>query len=130
LSRGTASYRAPEVLDSNGPKYNKKTDIFALGCIVYEIITGYKLFHNDFAIINYSAKGKLHSVWWPESTEASSGRLISLERLVASMLETDHRRRPSARDIQKELENIRAGIRFGSLPIGLPIQVCVTVILR
>jgi serine/threonine protein kinase len=38
-SRGTTSYRAPELL--NHPEfgvYNQKTDIFALGCTLFEII--------------------------------------------------------------------------------------------
>ena len=124
LSRGTASYRAPEILDSRRPKYNNKTDIFALGCIVYEIFTGEKLFWDDFAIVNYAAQGRLHeSVWWPEATEGKTKCLSSLEPLVASMLENNYRKRPSARDIQKHLQDIRAGI--GSKPVtsGLPIQV-------
>jgi len=125
LSRGTASYRSPEILDSNRPKYNQKTDIFALGCIIYEIVTGDKLFWDDFAIVNYSATGTLNeSIWWPEAAEEIWDCVASLEKLIASMLETDLRRRPNASDIQKELESIRAGASTcsGLLRSGRPIQ--------
>jgi len=114
-------------LDSNRPKYNQNTDIFALGCIVYEIVTGDKLFWDDFVIVNYSATGTLNeSIWWPGAAEENWNCVASLENLVASMLETDLRRRPSARDVQKNLEGIRAGTSTcsGLLRSGRPIQVC------
>jgi serine/threonine protein kinase len=136
LSRGTASYRAPEILDGAQPKFNNKTDIFALGSIFYEIVTGDKLFYDDFAIVNYSVTGNLPGGWWPETTPDSdtSHRLAGLERLlvVASMLEIDHHRRPSARDIKLKLDNIRSGISgfFDLLDSGTPIQVRLIVCLR
>ena len=34
---GTYNYMAPEMI--NGQKYNKKVDIWALGCILYELFT-------------------------------------------------------------------------------------------
>ena len=127
LSRGTASYRSPEILDSRRPKYNNKTDIFALGCIAYEILTGEKLFWDDYAILRYSTTGTLGSeIWWPEAKNGDLNTILaSLERVVASMLETDHRRRPSARHIGASLWNIRAGIGSGQVPTpdGPPIQV-------
>jgi len=36
-------------------KFNNKVDIFALGCILYEVSTGVKLFTSDFAIHDYSS---------------------------------------------------------------------------
>ncbi len=36
-STGTKNYMAPEVI--NGEKYNKKVDIWGLGCIIYELLT-------------------------------------------------------------------------------------------
>ena len=52
-SRGTACYRAPEIL-KNPAKYNNKADMWALGCIVYELSTREKAFPNDWAILEYS----------------------------------------------------------------------------
>ena len=48
-SRGTEGYRAPELL-SDDPKFTKKVDIWALGCILYELVTGRKAFHNDHVV--------------------------------------------------------------------------------
>jgi serine/threonine protein kinase len=53
-SRGTACYRAPELIRED-PKFNNKVDIWALGCILYELSTGCKLFSGDFAVIECSS---------------------------------------------------------------------------
>ena len=65
FSRGTSSYRAPEVLKENA-KYNNKVDIWAFGCILYELSTGQKLFPNDWAVMEYVTKGALKfPLTWP-----------------------------------------------------------------
>jgi len=61
-SRGTTGYRAPELLDSGNPRFNNKADIFALGCIIYEVLTGTKLFVDDFKIHSYGEH-------WPSSAD-------------------------------------------------------------
>ena len=72
-SRGTACYRAPEILKTPA-KYNNKADMWALGCIVYELSTREKAFPNDWAILEYSTSrvelgsiSALHEGWqkWP-----------------------------------------------------------------
>jgi len=42
-ARGTEGYRAPEILTPKG-KCNNKADLFALDCVIYEIVTADKLF--------------------------------------------------------------------------------------
>jgi len=124
-SRGTASYRSPEILDGSNAKYNNKTDIFALGCIIYEIVTGTKLFFDDMAILNYSLTGVLGlAILWPKASLALPDRLRCLERLVSSMLEIDPLGRPNAREVQTQLASIRAGTTDGRtlFPSGVPLQ--------
>ena len=41
--KGTMPYCSPEVL--NGQPYNQKTDIWALGCILYELIACRRAFN-------------------------------------------------------------------------------------
>jgi NIMA (never in mitosis gene a)-related kinase len=43
FSRGTPCYRAPELLDEQA-RFTEKVDIWALGCILYEVATGDKAF--------------------------------------------------------------------------------------
>jgi serine/threonine protein kinase len=49
---GTYNYMAPEIL--NGEKYNNKVDIWAFGCIIYELLTLERCFEDEsiFGLIN------------------------------------------------------------------------------
>jgi serine/threonine protein kinase len=68
FSRGSSSYRAPEILKENA-KYNNKVDVWAFGCILYELSTGQKLFPNDWAVMEYVTKGALKfPLAWPENS--------------------------------------------------------------
>lgn len=51
FSRGTQSYRAPELIAES--IYTRKVDIWALGCIFYEIVTGQKMFKSDWHVNDY-----------------------------------------------------------------------------
>ena len=53
FSRGTSGYRAPELLNDN-PRFTKQVDLWALGCIMYEMSYGKLPFSLDFAFIMYA----------------------------------------------------------------------------
>jgi serine/threonine protein kinase len=111
-ARGSQGYRAPEIFQS---RYNQKSDIFALGCLVYEVVTGAKLFCSDGALIGYVERGILpESTWWPPTSAGEPDRMFYLEKLVASMLERDSGNRPSARLVLQSLKEIRDGCLSGS----------------
>jgi serine/threonine protein kinase len=57
FSRGTPGYRAPELLKEMHVGYNNKIDIWAMGCILFEIATGQKPFVNDTMVTEYSRGG-------------------------------------------------------------------------
>src|ERR1700737_3672171 len=105
-SRGSNSYRAPEVLYDDG-RYNNKSDIFTLGCILYEVTTGQKLFPNDLATLQYSFNGNTSLILWPESEPGT--RLESLGKLAVAMLSIDPSMRPSAQEVKRRLDAIRMG---------------------
>jgi serine/threonine protein kinase len=54
FSRGTPSYRAPELLMEE-PTFNKKVDVWALGCVLHEMVTGKTAFPDDWAVRQYSS---------------------------------------------------------------------------
>jgi eukaryotic-like serine/threonine-protein kinase len=51
-SRGTVSYRAPELLNEY-PLYTNKVDIWAFGCVVFEMATGKIVFQGDWDVRDF-----------------------------------------------------------------------------
>jgi serine/threonine protein kinase len=44
------------------PAFDSKADIWALGCIAFEILHGYKLFSSDWSVIEAAAKKSLPEI--------------------------------------------------------------------
>jgi serine/threonine protein kinase len=108
LGRGTASYRAPEVLKH---KSNSRTDIFGLGCIIFEIITTQRLFSGDWEVHEYAQKGNpIFPHRWPVATQGS--RLYDLGQLTSTLLSAEPRERPGAAEALRQLLRLRT--RSGS----------------
>ena len=92
---GTASYMAPEQV--RGESANPRTDIFAFGAVLYEMLSGVRAFRRDTAAETMTAVLK------DDPPELSgTGRLVSptLERIVRRCLEkSPDQRFQSARDL-------------------------------
>lgn len=62
-SRGTTGYRAPEIIVDDRKlekaKFSKKSDIWALGCLVYETVFLERAFPSDLTTKHFSISGKL-----------------------------------------------------------------------
>jgi serine/threonine protein kinase len=54
FSHGTPGYRAPEMLEDDNSNFNNKVDIWAMGCILFELATGEKPFATDHVVAEYS----------------------------------------------------------------------------
>src|SRR5271169_2961576 len=54
-SRGTGGYRAPELLPEGAApgRFTSKVDVWALGCIIFELLTGEQAFSNDFNLYDH-----------------------------------------------------------------------------
>jgi len=105
-SLGTSSYRAPELVRSG--TYNNKVDIWAVGCILYEVVTLQKAFSTDNAVYEYAVQ------------QASNGEMVKLPLdlgiyqdewfekvigdLIRAMLQVDSSMRPSAADLMLRFE--------------------------
>jgi serine/threonine protein kinase len=105
-ARGTDGYRAPEVIIHE--RYSRRSDMFALGCITYEIVTGRKLFSSDWAMQEYVRNGHpLYPTRWPPCGPGT--RLLQLGQLTSTLVTVDHISRPSAKVTTRKLGAIRNG---------------------
>ena len=101
-SNGTPGYRAPELMDSEGNSamYNNKVDIWAVGCILYELATGSRAFKTDHAVILYSLSHENKEVGLPNTFDSDSIKII--RKYIGDMLRIDPSDRPSASFLSEE----------------------------
>jgi serine/threonine protein kinase len=104
--RGTPCYRAPELFATN-PNFTTKVDIFAIGCILYEFISGKKAFEGDVELLKYSA-GIGNQLDFPFTRFRTATNLF-LEALVRQLLSLRVEERPSAATLLRKLAAIPAG---------------------
>ncbi len=100
---GTASYISPEQM--NGKAADQRSDIWSLGVILYEMLTGERLFrgkHREavfYAIAHQTPQPMNRSV---------AGIPAELERIVSKCLEKDPSRRyPNAASLRADLARLR-----------------------
>ncbi|MBZ5647989.1 MAG: protein kinase [Acidobacteriia bacterium] len=97
---GTAGYMSPEQV--RGKPVDQRTDIFALGAVLYEMISGKRAFHSDTAADTMSAILKEDP---PDLTETNRNLPPGLERIVRHCLEKNPEERfQSAHDIAFALD--------------------------
>src|SRR6266516_2085287 len=53
-SRGTSSYRAPELIRETQSKYTNKVDMWAVGCILYELVLRRRAFASDWDVMQHA----------------------------------------------------------------------------
>ena len=92
---GTASYMAPEQV--RGEQADARTDIFAFGAVLYEMVSGKRAFRRDTTAETMTAVLKEDP---PELTETGHAVPPSLDRIVRRCLEKDPEQRfQSAKDL-------------------------------
>jgi serine/threonine-protein kinase len=115
---GTAPYMAPEQI--RGGAVDSRTDLFALGVVLYELATGGRPFAGD-TLIELSTAILRDS---PPAIRSVRGDLPSeLERIVGRCLEKDPDRRvQTAKDVRNELDALRrASESFPAQPEALTV---------
>ncbi len=81
-SLGTPQYMAPEVWD--GAKASAQTDVYAIGCVAYEMLTGDVLFGGDSQseiITKHLVKGPELPIQWPSNLPPNLNRIF--EKVLA-----------------------------------------------
>jgi serine/threonine protein kinase len=128
--RGTPGYRAPELLeekydDQGNPlpaEFSRKSDIWALGCILYRIASKDQAFRNDDKVKSYvwgSKESPLPQI--DELTDASYDRVIycskkrrplpfreHLNLIIESCLAKQPSDRPTAMQLKVRFEELKA----------------------
>lgn len=99
LAAGTASYRAPELL-SEDPKFTNRVDIWALGCILYEIVYHKRAFVGDWDVQAYKTmkSSSIISVPKDKFTPIFSSHLSGL---LGELLSIEWQQRPRSQDLAR-----------------------------
>ncbi len=98
--KGKAGYMSPEQCRDDA--LDRRTDVFGLGILLYEMTTGYRLFHasNDFAAMNKITEGR-----YVVPTEAVEDYPAALETIVLRCLALDPADRyPTGDALRADLE--------------------------
>ena len=112
---GTASYMAPEQV--RGDPVDARTDIFAFGAVLYEMLSGQRLFHHDTAAETMTAVLNDHA---PEITNPLHPVSPALGRIVQRCLEKDPEQRfQSAKDLSFALGTL-SGSDVSASAVALP----------
>jgi len=91
---GTMLYMAPEII--NGEKYNKKVDIWALGCIIHELCT------LNFCFESNSINGLVDKIVKSNHEQININIYGNdLQNLINSLLNIDYKKRPTVEEILK-----------------------------
>ncbi len=108
---GTVGYMSPEQV--RGENVDPRTDIFALGTILYEMLCGQRAFKRGSSIETLSAILKEEP---PELAQVAPGVPSALDRLVQRCLEKNRDQRfQSARDLAFNLETMTNFSSHGTL---------------
>ena len=97
---GTAAYMSPE--QARGKAVDKRTDIWAFGCVLYELLTGKQTFHGEDVTDILAAVVRAEPDWTalPAKTPSTTRTLLS------RCLRKDRRQRISdATDVRIEIED-------------------------
>jgi serine/threonine protein kinase len=98
--KGKVAYLSPE--QCLGEELDRRSDVFALGIVLFELTTGTRLFSrmDDFAIMHRIVSGEIDA-----PSQRREGYPAELERIVQRALARDRDARyPSARALQLDLE--------------------------
>jgi tetratricopeptide (TPR) repeat protein len=106
-AKGKPCYRPPELLRSPSG-YNNKTDIWGLGCILFELCVCEKAFQSDWDTYAYDASNpsghpRIH---FPNELGLTDGSKRAFRAWINKMLQVDYQDRPSAITLGQTFEEL------------------------
>lgn len=119
---GTPGYMAPEQVDGRGKAVTPRTDVYALGGILYEILTG-RPPHTGESIAEVFAKILSHDP--PGPRRVVPGTPAELETIALKALDKDpDRRYPTAEAFAEDLRRYLSGEPILARPPGAVTRLC------
>src|SRR5438874_1282196 len=112
---GTAAYMSPE--QARGQALDKRTDIWAFGCVLYEMLTGHAAFPGETVSDTIAAIQGREPDW--AALPATTPPLVA--RLLRRGLEKDPKRRlRDIADARAELDDALEGAKAPAMVVGRP----------
>jgi eukaryotic-like serine/threonine-protein kinase len=97
--RGTALYISPEQV--RGDRVDPRADLYSLGCVLFEMLTGRTPFEGDLAALSYA---HTHTAA-PRVRSIDPTVPAAMDELVAAMLEKDPAQRPpTGEEVERSLD--------------------------
>jgi serine/threonine protein kinase len=103
---GTAGYLSPEQL--RGGKASERSDVFALGLVLYEMLTGDNPFRRNNAVDTFTAIMRDDPPPLPEKLGPASSHVVPV--LARALAKKPEDRYPSARELASDLRQAHARI--------------------
>jgi serine/threonine protein kinase len=115
---GTSIYRGPEIIQYSS--FNTKSDIWAFGCIAFELFTKEKAFQGDWEVMgcaqsstsSQKSSKEVFSGNWPSGEAAEVAKEIS-KSCVDNTLDFRWQKRPTATEILGKLRSLE--VRSGEI---------------
>lgn len=106
-AHGTDCYRAPELISGTEAIVSMKSDIWALGCVMYELLSGSQAFPHEGKVREYNSNNdlKLDDPPLPDEINPQSKAYVKI--LLHHTLAREWWRRPSAGEILSHLNSLR-----------------------
>lgn len=114
---GSPGYMAPEVFETeedDTKTYNEKCDIFSLGCILYQLMTGKMLFSGATSALIKQANVEMKLNWVQIETELNGSHSLTL--MLQRMLSPNPADRPCCKEL---LESKILEVEYGN--DGVPV---------